>query len=225
MQTKFGAIIVEGRGKTNGHVATKNRNGNALRTKIKPANKRSVDQMHQRANFAAIAGKWNSLTVEQIMAWNAAAENAFYSNAFGDKKKYTGRALFQKINLNILLGNGTMITTPQPSSPVPGAEIEVEQYHANDVNICWNADNPLPVGTVVVLSATPILRNGQTFLKGKYRVIAFANYSEGECNITTSYPAKFGPLAAGNHFSVQLKIINVNTGDCSIPTSAICEIV
>ena len=181
--------------------------------------------MHQRANFAAIAGKWNSLTVEQVMAWNAAAENAFYSNAFGDKKKYTGRALFQKINLNILLGEGPMITTPHPSEPVPGAEITVEQYHANDVKIHWDHSTPLPGITVVVVSATPILRNGQTFLKGKYRDVAVSPYSGGECDITTLYPAKFGPLAAGNHFSVQLKIINVMTGDCSIPTSAICEII
>jgi len=38
MKMKFGAIVVDGRGKIGGHVASKNRGGAYLRTKVTPSN-------------------------------------------------------------------------------------------------------------------------------------------------------------------------------------------
>jgi hypothetical protein len=44
MKMKFGAIVTEGRGKIGGHVASKNKSGAYLRTKVTPVNRQSVAQ-------------------------------------------------------------------------------------------------------------------------------------------------------------------------------------
>jgi len=46
MKTLFGAIVVDGRGKLGGHVASKNRHGSYFRTKVSQANQQvSIAQM------------------------------------------------------------------------------------------------------------------------------------------------------------------------------------
>ena len=49
MKAKFGSFIVDGRGKVNGHVISKNRAGSYIRTKVTPVNPRSTAQLTQRA--------------------------------------------------------------------------------------------------------------------------------------------------------------------------------
>ena len=216
MQTKFGAIIVDGSGKTNGHVATKNRNGNALRTKIKPSNKRSESQMRTRALFSTIAGMWNSLTVEQVLAWNAAAENATYSNAFGDKKKYTGRALFQKVNINIGLTDKTKMLEDPPTPDGSDEDIvETEDDYWEDyfdqVRCHFNRTIGDTVGILVY--STPVLRNGQTFFKGKYKLIrALVGTNADIVDITNALQNAFGSIRVCQRFSIYIRLVNNLTG-------------
>jgi len=216
MQTKFGAIIVDGSGKTNGHVATKNRNGNALRTKIKPADRSSDVQMKIRALFATIAGMWNSLTVEQVLAWNAAAENVTYSNAFGDKKKYTGRALFQKVNINIGLTDKTKMLEDPPTPDGSDEDIvETEDDYWEDyfdqVRCHFNRTIGDTVGILVY--STPQIRNGQTFFKGKYKLIYSEVGTVNEvCDITVHLHNAFGTISVGQRFSIYIRLVNNLTG-------------
>jgi len=216
MQTKFGAIIVDGSGKTNGHVATKNRNGNVLRTKIKPSNKRSKAQMNIRSLFATIAGKWNSLTVEQVLAWNAAAENVTYSNAFGDKKKYTGRALFQQVNMNIGLTDKTKMLEDPPTPDGSDEDIvETEDDYWEDyfdqVRCHFNRIIGDTVGILVY--STPPLRNGQTTLMGIYITISSrVGTEEVFLDITNALQNAFGSISVGQRFSIYIRLVNNLTG-------------
>jgi len=211
MQTKFGAIIVDGSGKIGGHVATKNRNGNALRTKIKPSNKNSTDQQEIRAIFAQVAKKWLSLSPEQVQAWNAAAENSFYSNSFGDKKKLTGRALFQQVNSNLLIGNFTMREDPPSDEDIIETE---EDYWADyfDELKYVSVDN-LPDTGCLVIEATKPLRTGQTNLTGKFRKIGvIAGSNQKEFDYTSLYTNKFGTPIAGQRIVVRVFTINSANG-------------
>jgi len=211
MQTKFGAIIVDGSGKIGGHVATKNRNGNALRTKIKPSNKNSTDQQEIRSIFAQVAKKWLSLSPEQVQAWNAAAENASYSNSFGDKKKLTGRALFQQVNSNLLIGNFTMREDP----PSDGDIIETEDDYWEDYfdQLKYHSISTLPTTGCLVIEATKPLRNGQSNLTGKFRIIGvIAGNNQNEFDYTTLYTNKFGTPVVGQRIVVRVFTINSANG-------------
>jgi len=49
MKTLFGAIVVDGRGKLGGHVASKNRHGSYFRTKVSPSQPASQYSANVRA--------------------------------------------------------------------------------------------------------------------------------------------------------------------------------
>lgn len=67
MKLKFGAIVVDGRGKIGGHVASKNGAGAYLRTKVTPTNPQTARQSFVRALFAAITAAWSGLTASQVL--------------------------------------------------------------------------------------------------------------------------------------------------------------
>jgi len=59
MKIKFGAIVVAGSGKIGGHVASKNRGGAYLRTKVTPTNPNSPAQAGARALLASLSTGWS----------------------------------------------------------------------------------------------------------------------------------------------------------------------
>ena len=72
MKTKFGAVIVAGSGKVGGHVASHNRGGAYLRTKVTPVNPNTSYQAGVRNRLATIATSWKGLTAAQRLNWNGA---------------------------------------------------------------------------------------------------------------------------------------------------------
>jgi hypothetical protein len=120
MKTKFGSIIVDGSGKIGGHVASKNKDSNFLRTKVKPKKSEKFSSIRQRNNYYKLAKAWRNLDKTTVEAWNNEATNTVYSNSFGDKKSLTGINYFMRINNNLLLLNKPLINTPQ--TPLPDIE-------------------------------------------------------------------------------------------------------
>ena len=59
MKLKFGAIVTDGRGKIGGHVASKNRSGAYLRTKVTPSNPNTVAQVQVRSILASLSQSWS----------------------------------------------------------------------------------------------------------------------------------------------------------------------
>jgi len=116
MKTKFGAIIVDGSGKIGGHVASKNKDANILRTKVKPKKSEKLSSIRQRNNIIRLAKAWRNLDKTAVEAWNNEASNIVYHNSFGDKKSITGINYFMRINNNLILLNKPLITTPQTPS-------------------------------------------------------------------------------------------------------------
>ena len=49
MKIKWGALVVDGRGKLGGHVAAQNRGGSYLRTKVTPSNPQTTFQTGVRS--------------------------------------------------------------------------------------------------------------------------------------------------------------------------------
>jgi hypothetical protein len=104
MKTKFGAIIVDGRNKIGGHVASKNRAGSYLRTKVTPTNPGTTYQVNVRNRLAGISTAWRALTEAQRKAWNVAVSNYARTDIFGDLKNPSGFNLHQQLNNNQSIG-------------------------------------------------------------------------------------------------------------------------
>jgi len=86
MKIKFGALVVDGRGKIGGHVASKNRGGAYLRTKVTPVNPQTSFQNAVRNRLTAFAQAWRGLAASQRAAWNSSVSDFSKTDIFGDIK-------------------------------------------------------------------------------------------------------------------------------------------
>lgn len=221
MKTKFGAIIVDGRGKINGMVAAKNRAGAYLRTKVTPVNPRSTAQSEVRNRLAGLAQGWRGLTVAQILAWNAAVSNFAKTDIFGDLKNPSGFNLYCRLNSNLLIASESAIANP----PLPGAVESIDSISvAMDIGaggFALTFSPAIPATDKFLILATPGVSAGRSFSKNLFRVIEVVeNGDTSPYDFETSYTAKFGVPAVGQKVFVAMVGINISTGQQGVPVQA-----
>ena len=93
------------------------RNGLIRRTKVTPANPRSVAQLSIRQNLATQAGAYAQLTDAQQQAWIQTAASMKSRPTLGQSGPLTGLQLFTKLNCTLLDVGAPTVTTP-PAKPV-----------------------------------------------------------------------------------------------------------
>lgn len=217
MKIKWGVAIVDGRGKLGGHVASKNRGGAYLRTKVTPSNPQTSAQVSQRAKLAEFSQGWKALTEDQRNSWMGAVSSYSGTNIFGDVTNPSGNTVYTKVNINIAIAGGTKVTLP----PQPiGVEAPVS------VDLVATAGTPLveitldptatPAGHALVVEATEQLSAGISNANNKFRIVAVSpTIVAGVADITSDYVAKFGTLTAGKKIFVRVKYIRISTGEVS----------
>jgi hypothetical protein len=224
MKAKFGSFIVDGRGKVNGHVVSKNRAGSYIRTKVTPVNPRSASQLTQRSRLQGQSVGWRALTAAQRNSWISAVKNYQRTNIFGDLKTPSGFNLYQRLNNNLLkAGQAAILTAPAPGSVLSVNIGALTATVAGGV-ISLVISAAVPAGTTVVFRATPPLSAGINFVKSQLRVITtFAAASASPLVATAAYAAKFGAFIAGQKIFVSIEFVNNTTGQNSVQqiTSAI----
>lgn len=225
---KFGAIVVDGRNKIGGHVASKNRAGAYLRTKVTPVNPRTESQLDARSRLSNQAQAWRGLTQAQRNSWNNAVNDYKKTDIFGDIKVPSGFNLFVKLNSNLaLIGEASLTDAPAPVS-VPSvtsfALTAIGSTHALTGDI---APDTNPAGNTLLAKATSQISAGKNFVKSEYRVISVeVTNTSGAIVLTTAYTAKFGAISqVGSKVFVELYYINQVTGQSSKPFSASAVIV
>lgn len=219
MKIKFGAIVVDGRGKIGGHVMSKNRAGSYMRTKVTPSNPQTSYQSGVRNVFATLSAAWRSLTALAIAAWNSAVGDYKNTNIFGDVKHPSGFNLYQKLNNN--LSQIGIAAIPLPLTPVAVPIITtgvLTAVHAGTIEVSFTTD-PLVVASKIIISATTAQSIGKSFVKSEFRQIGIlpaivAHVSD----FTTLYAAKFGSVpAAGKRIFVKLEQVVIATGQKGVP--------
>ena len=226
MKMKWGALVTDGRGKIGGHVASKNRYGAYLRTKVTPVNPGSTDQVTVRNRLAGISSAWKSLTAAQRTAWNAAVSDYARTDIFGDLRNPTGFNLHQMLNNNLVNIAKAPITAP----PLPEA---VDAFSS----VAVAADFTLQTVTITYAAAiaadhsclvfgTPAISPGISFVKSEFRqfdVMVAADATP--FSIEAEYIAKFGAVGAvGQQVFIQMVQVNWATGQAGIPIQASCII-
>jgi hypothetical protein len=227
MKVKWGAIVVDGRNKIGGHVASKNRAGSYFRTKVTPVNPRSTFQVNVRNRLGGLSSAWRGLTAAQRIAWNAAVSDYKKTDIFGDIRNPSGFNLYQKLNNNLVNIVQSQLTAP----PLPEA---VNAF----TSVLFEADNSSQVMHItyapaieadhsVLVFGTPAISPGISFVKSEFRQFDVINAADASpFEIGTEYIAKFGPIGAvGMQIFVQLVQVNWNTGQAGIPIQDSCIIV
>ena len=213
MKIKWGALVVDGRNKIGGQVASKNKAGSYLKNKVTPTNPNTTAQADVRANLTIVSRSWSALTPAEREAWNAYAAQYPYVDIFGDSKYLTGFAYFVKCNLNLLNAGSATINTPPASQDVTEVVCSVDDVSAPDSVSLFCSLASMPANHKVVVFASPMLSTGRVPSKSDLRQIKVAS------SITASlitcgdeYNAKFGDVVNGLRVGFGTYTINTNTG-------------
>lgn len=230
MKMKWGALVVDGRGKIGGHVASKNRSSAYLRTKVTPVNPQTGYQLGVRNLFTQLSQAWRGLDQSQRDSWNGAVGDFARTNVFGDPVNPTGFNLFQRLNNNLITIGGAQISVP----PLPSAvgEVVASELSAEDGTVGESLSLTLtaavPAGTAVKVFATAPQSAGKSFVKSEYRLIDVLDPAEiTPVNLLTAYQDKFGSTGqAGQKIFVKTVAVNTTTGQQGTPSevSAVVEV-
>lgn len=218
MKVKFGSIVTEGRGKINGHVASRNRAGAYFRTKVTPVNPNTSYQATVRSRMAARAQAWRGLTASQRAAWNAAVKDFAKTDIFGDIQNPSGFNLYCSLNNNLINIGESALTTP----PVASAVINFTSFSiaaaegAGTLTLTFAA--AIAATEKILVFATPALSPGKNFVKSEFRQIdVLTNADTSPYSAETEYEAKFGDIgAAGQKIFVKLVPVSVASGQQGI---------
>ena len=197
MKAKFGAIIVDGRGKVGGHVLSKNKGGSYMRTKKSPANPKSAAQQTVRARLTSNAQGWRGLTAAQIANWNTAAKLWFKHNIFGDKRNPNGFNLYVWLNNNLLNIGATLLTVP-PLAQAVNLFTTFTITMTTGTPACSIVFSPsIDAGSCVIIRATPGISKGKTYIKNQLRQIAvMTTANTTPFNALSAYTTKYGAVPA-----------------------------
>jgi hypothetical protein len=218
MKMKFGAIVVDGRGKIGGHVVSKNRAGSYLRTKVTPVNPNTAYQAAVRNRLSQLATAWAGLTAAQRLLWNNAVSAFKKTDIFGDIKNPTGFNLFQKLNNNLSRIGIAQINVPPLPVELPTITTGVlVATNAGVMTVTFTVD-PSIAATDVEIEATPALSPGISFVKSEFRVIGkMPVLAAHVADIAALYIAKFGAVGAvGQKVFIRMKQISKTTGQAGV---------
>lgn len=210
MKLKFGAIVTDGRGKIGGHVASKNRAGAYLRTKVTPSNPNTVAQAQARGILASLSQGWGQLTDSQRQGWNDAVKEWGTTDIFGDIKRPSGINLFVKLNANLISVGLPQVLDVPAKSEVPSVVVVDAFYQVPTGGLFINFDSGLADGKIALIRATPKLSAGVSFVKSQFRVIGQANVQFDNVGLIGAYSSKFGTISAGDNVYASVQFVLPN---------------
>jgi len=215
MKAKFSGFgIVDGRGKVNGTVASKNRFGAYLRTKVSPVNRNTSFQAAVRATFSFLSTAWsNLLTQAQRLAFGAFSADHPFNDIFGDPKTLDGHQMYIKLNAALQNAGLTLITSPpvDVTTGDMGALTLVATVAAGGTLTVASNENNVPGSAMVNIYATKVMPNGRNFVKSQLSFIGTFASARTPYDIKAAWIAKYGafPAVAGGKIFVAAQIVTV----------------
>lgn len=222
MKIKFGSLVVDGRGKIGGHVASKNRGGAYLRTKVTPVNPQTTAQQSVRNDFTALSQGWRGLTSAQRAQWNSAVSNYTRTNIFGDLRTPSGKDLYQRLNGNLQAAGASIINAPLMPSGSDSFTSFTLVADTTGGGLDATFAPTIPAGHTAIVSATAPLSPGTSFAKNKFRQIqTVAAAATSPQDFAASYITKFGALPPiGSKVFIKMDLVLLATGERSTPVQA-----
>lgn len=213
-----GIGIVDGRGKINGTVLSKNRGGAYARVKVTPSNPRSAAQMFVRSNLAFLAQKWKTLTQNQRDAWAGAVSDYTRTDVFGDVKTPTGYSLFMRINTSLRdASTNLFFNIPAPTVEIAGVESVngVAGDPGNPGSISVSFDDSSTGNGYLLVDASPPLSQGVSTAGSKFKRIGNEEVLDfstdfAMTDFASKYNAVYGSIPDGKKIFVRVTVMMSN---------------
>lgn len=221
MLIKWGALVVDGRGKIGGQVASKNRTGAYMRNKVTPVNPRTNFQQEARQQLGNLSSQWRALTESQRDAWRNAVSQYEKTNIFGDKVQPTGKNLFVGLNRNLSNIGEPIIDTPASPQDFPVINITDIVIAPAGQEVTLNPAE-LPSGFEALFYATPPQSVGKNFVESEFRMIGttLVELGTGVYDLTALYTERFGAPVAGQKVFVRVVLVSTVSGQRGTPVQA-----
>lgn len=220
MKIKWGALVTDGRGKIGGQVASKNRSGAYMRTKVTPSNPQTAAQLAVRSILAGLSSGWRGLTQDQRDGWNGAVNDFQKTNVFGDITTPTGKNLYTRLNASLQsVGLSVISSAPSPDEviecTIPNFAFTLAPTTAA-INVT-NLDSNMKYQVI----ATAPVSAGKSFVKSEYRQIGTMLSTDTQpFDIATAYTDKFGTPAEGKKVFVKVVPVVIATGQQGVGATA-----
>ena len=201
MKIKWGMMMTDGRGKLGGQVASKNRAGAYIRTKVTPVNPQTSYQSVVRQRLASLSKEWANLDEKNRIQWNNSANSGEWNknDIFGDARRPTGKNLFTGLNLvSLETTNTLLVNVPKKANFSQFSFTELGVFDGAAAIKVDVAETPV-LGTRWQIEATTAVSAGRYYLKNQYRFIsATLPVVQGnqEYDISDQYNNRFGALPA-----------------------------
>jgi len=192
-------------GKIGVQVAAGGRYGQTRRILAIPANPRTAEQLNIRQMLGTTAHNWKTITENQRLAWNAAANLIQSRSRLGQSGPLTGLQLYVRTNFNLsLVGEPTVADVP--AAPTFDTNVIQSLELTNVTNV---------VAIKLVCSGSSdsfnLIWASPPQSPGRYAVGNFNYLGElpevvaGKSDITALYASKFGAPAAGQKVYIRSK--------------------
>lgn len=119
---KFTALVSDMKGKANGSVFSKNKQGNYFRNNPKGGGRKTARWDQQKVRFGSLANSYRSLTTEEKEAWDNLAASWPLENKFGETYYPSGYQLYMQLNGNLTAIGYPALTTPGVKRTLPNPD-------------------------------------------------------------------------------------------------------
>jgi hypothetical protein len=219
---RFSDVVSEARGSIGGTTFSRNRAGAIARKRTKPVNTQTTFRDAVRALFGSISQQWRELTPAQRDNWDTMAPEYQAINALGENFTYTGSQLFQKLNSSLQLAGLagiTAVSAPQEvnANPTTGFDADINGP-AFDVEL----SAAIPVGSHLVVEATPLISAGIKNVANKFKQIKVMDTADGaSLDVNADYIARYGQgiagMVEGDVFYIRTTVVMDNNGQRGVP--------
>lgn len=216
-----GIGIVDGRGKINGTVLSKNRGGAYARVKVTPSNPRTNAQMFVRNNLAFLAQKWKTLMQSERDSWSAAVSNYTRTDVFGDIKTPTGYSLFMRINTALRDASTELFfNIPAPTVDVVALDSSSLTASPESLNLATDFPEDAEMNGYLLVDASPPLSAGVNTAGSRFKRIAnleVLDFSDlTNTALFAAYSGIYGAPVQGQKIFVRLTVMMSN-GQRGVP--------
>ena len=204
-------------GSAKGVTAAKTRGRKYIRNRGYGGSVRTSGQASVKAVFKQLSQAWQSLTNEQILAWNSAAQSAEARSVLGTKTKITGSNLFMRLNYWVVFCGGDIMETPPTLGGVEAPSSATLALSATAFTLTLASIPSSVTNLKLVICASAPQSNGISRAYSKAaEFIAPQTPVTTAIALKTAYDGKYGaPSAGAPKVFVKYFYVNTATGEKS----------
>lgn len=138
MKILFGSIVVDARGRLNGHVFKKTATGHAITKLALPRNRDQWQQNRQVGQMAKVLAHYKQLNSRDRNRWAVFAEQNPIPNKFGVPVNIGARAMYQKVTFGLSFPISTYPSGDKVNALIPATQVTALGVNASTGRIAFD---------------------------------------------------------------------------------------